>query len=205
MRTARVLAALLLVGCKGTDTGVHWDLERMVVQPRYTAYGGSDFFDDGRAMRVPPPGTVPRDAAPRDLLAGEIGAEAGDVERIPVALTPELLRVGRARFDVFCAVCHDVLGNAASPVAERMQLRPPPSLHTERIRAFPPGRLYRIIRDGYGLMPPYGAELSGEERWAVVAYVRALQLSQAARIDQLPDGVRAEALEAVTGRGGGTQ
>jgi mono/diheme cytochrome c family protein len=95
---------------------------------------------------------------------------------------------GRARFDVTCAVCHGLLGDGESQVALSMSLRRPPSLHA--YRDVPDGHLYRVITEGFGLMPSYGAELSVEDRWAVVAYVRALQLSQYAGLEQVPPDVR---------------
>lgn len=139
-------------------------------------------------MRDPPAGTVPRGAPEPPWRAG--GAY---VERIPVRMTRELVGLGREHFDVTCAACHGVLGDGVSVVATKMLQRPPPSLLTDRVRAMKPGRLYEIVRDGYGLMPGYTAQLSTpEDRWAVVAYVRALQLSQRATLSELPAGVRAE-------------
>lgn len=123
-------------------------------------------------------------------------------ERIPIPVTPELLRVGRERFDIHCAACHGALGDGASPVARKMQLRPPPSLHLARIRAFSPGRLFQVVQYGYGLMPSYAGVLSLRERWAVVAYVQALQLSQYARVAELPGGVRAEVERELARRSG---
>ncbi len=94
---------------------------------------------------------------------------------------------------MYCAACHGLAGDGDSPVARNMALRKPPSLHEPRIRALPAGRLYAVVRDGYGLMPSYAEELSVGERWAVVAYVRALQLSQGARLAELPPELRSEA------------
>ncbi|HWV56347.1 MAG TPA: cytochrome c [Longimicrobiales bacterium] len=190
---AAPVVLVLLAACGGSDFGVYWDFERMVVQPRYSPYGASDLFADGRAMRVPPEGTVARGEKGYDPLIerGEVDGRYAD--RVPIPVNLELLRFGRERFDIFCAACHGVLGDGQSPVAARMQLRAPPSLHLPRIRAYPVGRIYQVIRFGYGLMPGYATVLTLEERWAVAAYVQALQLSQYARLDELPDGVRTDA------------
>jgi mono/diheme cytochrome c family protein len=100
---------------------------------------------------------------------------------------------GRNRYETFCAPCHDLDGSARSPVAINMQLRHPPALLDGRIRALPAGRVFQAITQGYGLMPSYAHQLSVDERWGVVAYVRALQLSQRATLAELPPDVRAEA------------
>jgi mono/diheme cytochrome c family protein len=118
-----------------------------------------------------------------------VDAEGNPVARIPVPVTPELLELGRKRYDVFCAVCHGVLGDGQGPVARNMSIRPPPSLLTSGQR--PDGFFFTAITDDYGYMPSYRPWLGDEERWAVVAYVRALQLSQGTRIEQAPPDVRA--------------
>jgi mono/diheme cytochrome c family protein len=153
------------------------DLERMIDQRKLEAFEATSSFDDGKAMRSPPPGTVSRD------------------RRDPVrpAVTTELLTRGQRRFDIYCAACHGVLGDGQSQVAENMLLRPPPSLHETRLRALSTERLYGVVRDGYGLMPAYGPALSEEDRWAVVAYVGALQLSQNVELSSLPSNLKQEA------------
>jgi mono/diheme cytochrome c family protein len=107
------------------------------------------------------------------------------------------VEVGRAKFDVICAACHGVLGTGESVVAQNMALRRPTSLHEPYVRALPPGRIYQVIRTGYGVMPPYGPWLTVEERWGVVAYVHALQLSQGVEVTTLPPELRS-ALEEAT-------
>ena len=189
----RALVALLGAGCSVEQTLVEPDpgLERMVDQPRYAPFGASAFFRDGRAMRAPPAGTVPVE---RRLVAAPValGTENGrPVERVPRPVTRALLERGRERFDLVCATCHGVLGNGESPVARAMQLRRPPSLHASRLRDAPPGAIYRVVTEGYGLMPSFRDRLDVDERWAVVAYVRALQLSQFAPVASLPVDVRA--------------
>jgi mono/diheme cytochrome c family protein len=106
----------------------------------------------------------------------------------PVRLDADLLALGRRKFDVHCATCHGVLGDGQSQVALNMSLRKPPSLH--EYRSVPDGYIFQVITRGFGLMPSYAGDLSPHERWAVVAYVRALQLSQAASLQQVPPQIR---------------
>jgi len=109
--------------------------------------------------------------------------------RLPLPVTRELLALGRHHFDVACAVCHGLVGDGESLVARNMSLRAPPSLHLKAQN--PDGWFYQVIAQGFGLMPSYASHLTVEERWAVVAYLRALQLSQAARLDTVPPAERA--------------
>jgi mono/diheme cytochrome c family protein len=116
------------------------------------------------------------------------------VTTIPVPMTRKLLDVGRKRYDITCGTCHGMLGDGDSIVARQMSLRPPPSLHRYTDR--PAGYLYEVIAKGFGMMASYAAELTIEERWAIVAYVRALQLSQGTPAVELPADVR-QRLEAL--------
>jgi cytochrome c len=169
-----------------------WTLSRMLVQPRYSPYGESAFFADGKAMRAPVAGTVARGAVlgPESVVRG---TESGhDVTAIPLPVTRALVAAGHERFDVVCATCHGVRGDGVSVVATKMQLRPPPSLLGADIAAFPPGRLFRAITDGYGLMMPMSTVLDVRERWAVVAYVKALELSQSVPVASFTAEMRAE-------------
>ncbi len=177
-RFAFVLA-LMLAGCRthAVFRKIDPSFNRMQVQPRGDAYEASAFFPDGLTMRQPPRGTVPfLPEPPRDR---------------PPALDRDLLERGKNRFEIFCAPCHGVLGDGNTVVAEHMG-RPPPSLHEQRIVRLGDDALYEIIRGGYGYMPPYAAKLPVEDRWAVVNYVHALQLSQNAPIAALPPALRSE-------------
>jgi mono/diheme cytochrome c family protein len=109
-------------------------------------------------------------------------------------MTRALLDQGHAAFDRVCATCHGVLGDGVSVVAEKMELRKPPSLHEARIRGLAPGQVFEIVSVGYGMMPSLAALLDVDERWAVVAYLDALRLSQAAPIAALPEPVKADLL-----------
>lgn len=177
---ALLLAAVGLVGCPGLDP--------MQRQPKVKAYQESDTFEDGLGMRHPPEGTV----AYRSLLAPEVatglGPDGRPLAESPVAVTAALLARGRNRFEITCATCHGVLGDGESQVALNMSLRKPASLHA--YRGVPDGHIFRVITNGFGLMPSYAGTLTPEDRWAVVAYVRALQLSQHASLDQVPPPAR---------------
>ncbi len=151
-------------------------LARMLAQRRADPYEATSAFADGKVMQRPPAGTVPID--------DDDGADA------PPPVTRELLALGRARFDVTCAVCHGLTGTGESVVATKMTLRPPPSIVNEDNRRRSREQLYRIVTDGYGLMASYSGLLSTEERWAVVAYLQALQLAQRAPLRVLPASVQ---------------
>jgi mono/diheme cytochrome c family protein len=157
-------------------------------QQKVKAFQSSSFWADGLGMRAPPEGTVPYGKLlPEEVVSG-LGPDGLPVAILPIAVDAKLLARGRARFEVTCAVCHGLLGDGESQVSINMSLRHPPSLHA--YRDVPDGHVYRVISEGYGLMPSYAAELSVEDRWAIVAYVRALQLSQYATLDQVPPEVR---------------
>jgi mono/diheme cytochrome c family protein len=181
-----VLFAWAAVGCSV-------DLNRMIDQHKYEAYEASSAFANGQVMRTPPTGTVPYDAElrPAEVVSGQ--RDRHFVDRLPLEVDAALLARGENRFRIFCQTCHGPLADGQSDVARVMRLRRPPSLHEERIRELPAGQLFRVIGEGYGLMPSYGAQLGYEDRWAVVAYVQALQLSQNVALAELPSALRQEA------------
>lgn len=163
-----------------------WDYERMIDQPGARAYEGTRYLPKNAVLQPVPQGTVSRDAftGPPALA---VGIENGSyVEDVAIVVTEEVLERGRNRFEVFCATCHGLLGDGESEVAENMRLVPPPSLHIPRLRDMPAGQLFAIASFGYGLMPGYRDRMTLADRWAVVAYVQVLQLSQYAVLDELP-------------------
>lgn len=176
--------AVLVAGCspiedtiKPMDLDWYLNWNRMLVQPKVKAYQRSDFYDDGIAMRTPPMGAV--------RWSGQV-----PVHPDPPKVTRALLERGRDRFEVTCGACHGVDGYSTTVVASKMTLRPPPSLHEERIRNLSDRKIFQVVTEGYGLMPSYRAQLDFRDRWAVVHYVRALQLSQHAPVAELPAPVR---------------
>jgi mono/diheme cytochrome c family protein len=128
-------------------------------------------------MRTPPAGTVPREA---------------ELDESPPRITRELIDLGQTTFDRTCAACHGQAGDGDSVVADKMAVRPAPSLLDEENRERPAAEIEQVIRDGYGLMPAYRSHLTLRERWATVAYLRALQLSQGVPVAQLPPPLRSE-------------
>lgn len=172
-------------------------LQRMRHQRKLLPYQQSPLFEDGRGMRVPPAGAVPRERtlASPEVLTGRAGgaSDAGYLDANPLPATREVLLRGRRRFEITCAACHGLLGDGDSMVARNMALRPPPSLHDYRER--PDGYFFEVITQGFGLMPSFGSELEASERWAVVAYLRALFRSQRAALEDAPEKVRRRLLE----------
>jgi mono/diheme cytochrome c family protein len=173
----RLLALGALLALAGCDV-----LNPMLRQQKVKPYRPSLHDPDGISMRAPPPGVVAAGGAVAADVAGGAGPDGKALARIPLQVTPELLALGRKKFEINCAVCHGLLGDGDSLVAKNMAQRPPPSLH-QRVWA-EDGRYYQVVAQGFGVMPSYASELTIEERWAVVAYVRALQLSQRARVEQ---------------------
>lgn len=159
----------------------------MSKQEKAQAYRPSELFEDGRAMRPPVPGTVPRERkrGSPEVLTGRRGGVP--VDRIPIAISRSLLEEGRRDFEAYCGACHGLLGDGNTVVARSMALRPPPSLIDEELS---PGFVYVAMTEGYGLMPSYVTKLSVDARWGVVAYLEALRRSQRQPIDVAPDEVR---------------
>jgi mono/diheme cytochrome c family protein len=187
--TAAAIAAAAALGGLGA---CDWSAQRMVDQERCERDEPTRLFPDGNCDRVPPPGAVEwRGRAPGGGPSGPSATPAATTPR--PALSRTLLERGRNRFEIFCAPCHGLVGDGRSQVAENMLLRPPPSLHETRIVNLDDAKLYDVVSGGYGLMPAYRAQLAPADRWAVVAYVRALERSQDVALDQLPPGVREEA------------
>jgi mono/diheme cytochrome c family protein len=173
--TAALAAASLLCACR----------RDMQVQPKYTALSPSSFFVDGRSARP-----IPAHAIARGSLAGTNGFLTGAVngtflDTIPAPITRQLLERGQQRFNIFCTPCHGPLGNGDGMVARR-GFKIPANLHTDRLRHAPPGYLFEVISNGYGAMPDYQAQIRVPDRWAIIAYIRALQLSRDATIADVP-------------------
>jgi mono/diheme cytochrome c family protein len=187
----RSLALALLV-CGAFSACTCDDIDPMRRQPKYKAFQSNGFFSDDRAMRTPPEFTVPRERVRGSTELTEGGTDVAPAKEIPIPVTRELLQLGRGRFEVYCAACHGLLGDGESIVGHNMGLRPPPSLLVPPLSERAPGSYYRTITYGFGLMAPYATELDNRERWAVVAYLRALQRSQNANVSDVPADKRLE-------------
>jgi Cytochrome C oxidase, cbb3-type, subunit III len=186
------IALALLSGCGGCGT---WDLdlERMIDQPHYTSYERCDTCPTGSIMMMPPVGTKARsvEVGPVELVRGR--KDGKYVTAIPIEVDRLTLMRGQNRFDTFCATCHGRLGNGLSRVAQQMRLRKPVDLLQQQYVNYPAGRVFTAITEGYGFMRSYAGELPLRDRWAVVAYVQALQLSQRVAIGDLPSEAQTEA------------
>jgi mono/diheme cytochrome c family protein len=188
MRRSALIALVLLASACDEDL-----LNPMAArQPRVNNYAESEFYTDGLGMREPPEGAVPRERvlANVSLATGkQPGPGENYVSTFPIKVDRALLELGQRRYNVTCATCHGPVGDGDSIVARQMALRPPPSLHNYADR--PVGYIFEVATHGFGMMASYAAELPVHERWAVVAYIRALQISQASALDKAPADERA--------------
>jgi mono/diheme cytochrome c family protein len=175
------LLCLALIGCR----------QDMHDQPKYEPLERSDFFADGRASRPLVDGTVARGQLNADdaMYRGKVGEVP--VTTFPMPITPAVLERGRQRFDIYCAPCHDRLGSGGGMVVQR-GFRRPQTFHSERLRQAPPGYFFDVMTNGFGAMADYRAQVRVEDRWAIAAYIRALQLSQHASMTDVPAEARRE-------------
>ena len=187
-----MLSAALLAGCR----------QDMHDAPRYEAFEASATFADNRASRTPPAGTVPRGWL-REDEALYTGKAAGQLlDQFPFAIAPADLARGQERFNIYCTPCHGKLGDGNGMVVQR-GLRQAASFHQDRLRQEKVGYFFDVITNGFGAMPDYAMQIPVRDRWLIVAYVRALQLSQHAAVDDVPADRRAE-LDAGTSGTSGT-
>ncbi len=181
-----VLVLVLGAGCR----------QDMHDQPRLEPYEASSFFADGRGSRPLVEGTVPRGDPVRDPhLHDGRGPDGKLVETFPEEVTKATILRGRERFEIFCSPCHNQTGDGNGMIVRR-GLRRPPSFHDPRLRAAPVGHFYDAIAHGFGAMSDYAAQIPVRDRWAIVAYIRALQLSQSAAIADVPADERKKLEEA---------
>ena len=182
-----LLALAVVAGCR----------QDMHDAPRYEAFEASSTFADNRASRTPPVGTVPRGWLREDeaLYTGKVAGQP--IEQFPFAIAHAELARGRQRFNIFCTPCHGQLGDGNGMVVQR-GLRQAASFHQDRLRQETIGYFFDVITNGFGAMPDYATQIPVRDRWLIVAYVRALQLSQHASVNELPPDQRAaiEAAEA---------
>lgn len=170
-------ALLLAAGCT----------QRMADQPRCAPYGATTAFDDGSCDRPVPPNTRAR-ASVADFFAQRAGVAPqptlgpADAGGMPMAITSDLLAVGQDRFTTFCAPCHGMSGYGDGMIVQR-GMPAPPSFHSERLRNVPPEYIVGVITNGFGVMYSYADRVPEDERWAIAAYIKALQLSQDAPAD----------------------
>lgn len=173
-------AALLLIGTAGCELR-----QAMYDQEKYEPLEASAFFADGQSFRPQVDGTVARGQLMLNEHFYQGKVQGQFAATLPVPIDRQLLERGRQRYDIFCAPCHDKTGAGNGMIVQR-GLKQPPSFHQERLREVPVGHLYDVITNGFGVMYSYAARIPVADRWAIVAYVKALQLSQNLEFDQLP-------------------
>jgi len=185
------IAALCALGFAGCNNTLRQD---MANQPRQNPLSPSDFFADGRSERPVVENTVVRGSIQDDSLLVPKESNA-----FPLPLTAELLQRGEQRYGIYCTPCHGIQGDGMGMVAMR-GMKHPPSYHEERLRNEPNGYLYDVITNGFGAMYGYSAQISTRDRWAIVAYLRALQLSRNAPVGQLPAELREKLMSGGTAK-----
>jgi mono/diheme cytochrome c family protein len=172
--------ALICAGCR----------REMYYQPRGDAMKASDFFADGAASRPIPAHTVSQENFHADVSYDTGMAGTNYLAQIPFPVTRQTLERGRQRFDIYCAVCHGRTGQGRGMVVQR-GFPAPPSYDIDRLRAQAPGYFFHVMTQGYGVMYSYANRVSIDDRWAIAAYIRVLQLSHHATLADVPPGERA--------------
>ena len=183
---------LALGGCRGwtTDDAPVVPIRNMYDQPRYDSQERRPFFEDQRSMRPQVPGTISREME-RDLsyATGRLVGDEGWVMNVPNVVAVRsggasaMVERGQDRYNIYCATCHSRVGDGMGSVAIRagtlgaLALKPP-TFHSDRLRHVPDGQIFSTITNGVRNMPAYGFSIPGDDRWAIVSYVRALQLTQ---------------------------
>jgi hypothetical protein len=161
----------------------------MHIQPKYLPYEPTSFFADGRSERQPVAGTVARGQLRLDELL-YTGKENGEISnRFPFPMTRQDLERGEQRYNIYCTPCHDYTGGGNGIIVQR-GFASPPSFHSDRLRGAPAGHFFDVMTNGYGSMYSYASRVEPEDRWRIAAYIRALQLSEHATLQDVPDEER---------------
>jgi len=177
MRVARAVTGLSAMAAMLVLAGCRQDMHD---QPKFFPQRGTSFYTDGRSARPQVENTVARNQLHQDayFFTGLQDGKEGD--GLPIPLTTEVMARGQERYNIYCTPCHSRVGNGDGMIVQR-GYRPAGDFHTDRLRNAPLGHFFSVMTNGYGAMPDYAAQLTPEDRWAVAAYVRALQLSQNAK------------------------
>jgi mono/diheme cytochrome c family protein len=176
-----LLGCMALAGCR----------QDMHDAPRYEPLEASTFFSDGRASRTLIANTVPRGQLRQDRHLYEGIVDGKPAETLPMPVTPQVMARGQERFNVFCSPCHGRIGEGDGMIVQR-GFRKPPSYHEDRLRNAPVGYFFDVMTHGFGAMQDYSAQLPVADRWAIAAFIRALQLSQRASVNDVPADRRAD-------------
>ncbi len=174
----------------------------MHIQPKYLPYEPTDFFGDGRSERQPVPGTVARGQLRLDELMFT-GRENGVVvDKFPFPITRADLDRGRERYNVYCTPCHDYTGMGQGMIVQR-GFPQPPSYHIQRLRDAPAGHFFEVMTNGFGAMYSYAARVEPADRWSIAAYIRVLQLSRNATIQDVPEADKQKLTQQSAGQASG--
>lgn len=186
-----VLLALVLLVFASSCQRVGPSFQKMGIQPKYDPLEPSDFFADGMAARPRVAGTVARGEVTNNgfLETGKVNGEVAD--GFPFPVTAEVVNRGQERFNIYCSECHGKVADGNGMIPAR-GFRRPPSFHTDTLRTAKTGHFFDVMTNGFGAMPPYAPQVPVNDRWAIVAYIRALQLSQNATAADVPADRRAE-------------
>lgn len=183
---ARVTGGICLGMLAMVVAGCRLDMHQ---QPKYLPYEPTTFFDDGRSERPVVEGTVARGHLRLDelLYTGKVNGVVAD--QFPFPITREDLERGRQRYNIYCTPCHDYTGGGHGIVVQR-GFPAPPSYHIDRLRQAPAGHFFDVMTNGYGSMYSYASRIEPEDRWRIAAYIRVLQLSQHATLQDVPEAER---------------
>ncbi|MDQ2834167.1 MAG: cytochrome c [Acidobacteriota bacterium] len=186
-----MLGGLMLAGCR----------QDMHNEPKFYPQRGTTFYADGRSVRPQVENTVARNQLHENtyFYTGLSNGKEGD--GMPFPVTSAVLARGQERFNVYCTPCHSRVGNGAGMIVQR-GYAPAGNLHTPRMQAAPLGHFFHVISNGYGAMPDYSSQIMTEDRWAIVAYIKALQLSQNATQAEVATGSHVEPLASIAEREG---
>jgi mono/diheme cytochrome c family protein len=172
---ATVVAMLLLAGCR----------QDMQDQPRYKPLAGTDFFADHRASRPQVEGTVARGHLRIDEARYTGKIDGNDIDQFPIPITKADIERGQTRFNIYCTPCHGRVGDGNGMVVLR-GYRQAASYYTDKLERAPVGHYFDVITNGFGAMPSYASRIVPDDRWRVIAYIRALQLSESATLSDVP-------------------
>ena len=195
IRVAVLMAAaasmLVLAGCR----------QDMQDEPKFFPQRGTTFYADGRSVRPQVANTVARSQGDQDsyFYTGLVNGKEGD--GLPIDLTADTMARGQERFNIYCTPCHSRVGNGDGMIVQR-GYRPAGDFHTDRLRNAPLGHFFAVITNGYGAMPDYASQITPQDRWAIAAYIRALQLSQNAKQSDVPAGQHVEDLHQIANEQG---
>jgi hypothetical protein len=197
--TSRILAIACAAAAVSFTAGCQYLRQDMANQPKNRPLSPSEFFADGRSERPLVENTVARGSIADDALV-----VAKDSNSFPLPVDGKLLERGEERYKIFCSPCHGLQGDGNGMISMRGVKRPP-SYHQDRLRQSPNGYFYDVISNGFGQMYSYSAQIPPRDRWAIIAYLRALQLSRNAKVRELPAELRQKLNQGGSGAAGGDE